>query len=178
MENLRIRVTKTLIKNALLELLTEKRINKITIIELCKKATVNRSTFYKYYGCHNDVLEEMIDDFFIELSSKIDYTSGNFLFSKNMLSYIYENKDFCNIMITKVPQEKFENRLIDIAVYDDTLKASLSNKYNEQQKEYLLKYYQHGCFGIMSHWIQSDVPMAIKDIYDIMLKLNKNIMFK
>ncbi len=178
MENLRVRLTRTLIKNALFELLVQKRIEDITIIELCKQATVNRSTFYKYYGCQNDVLDELIGDFFNELESKIDITQETVLFSKNMLSYILERKSFCEIMIDKIPQEKFSNRLIEFSIYDDTFKALLSNDYTEQQKEHLLKYYQHGCFGIMSYWIRSENPIAIEELYDIMHKLKQNIMFK
>ena len=48
-KNLRIKYTKMFLKNAILELLKEKPLNKITIQELCDKAEVNRSTFYAHY---------------------------------------------------------------------------------------------------------------------------------
>ena len=57
--NRRVQMTKQLIRRSLFELLEQKPINKITISELCKKADLNRSTFYKYYGSQYDVLEDM-----------------------------------------------------------------------------------------------------------------------
>ena len=47
MENQRIRLSKMLLKNALMKLLEEKPLEKITIYELCAEAQLNRVTFYK-----------------------------------------------------------------------------------------------------------------------------------
>ena len=59
MENQRIRLTKTLLKNALLALLEKKPIERIAVSEICAQAQVNRTTFYKYYGSQYDLLAEM-----------------------------------------------------------------------------------------------------------------------
>ena len=48
-ENRRVRMTKRLLQDALLELLEEKSLEKITVTQVCSKADVNRSTFYAYY---------------------------------------------------------------------------------------------------------------------------------
>ena len=60
-ENQRIKLTKRLLKESLLKLLTEKNIKKISVSELCQTAGINRSTFYNHYNqvhqdedkCHN-----------------------------------------------------------------------------------------------------------------------------
>ena len=46
MENQRIRLSKTMLKNALIRLLANKSIDKITVYELCAEAQINRTTFY------------------------------------------------------------------------------------------------------------------------------------
>ena len=56
--NRRVQMTKQLIRRSLFELLEQKPINKITISELCKKADLNRSTFYKYYGINSLLAHE------------------------------------------------------------------------------------------------------------------------
>ena len=65
-ENQRIMLTKRLLKESLLKLLSEKSIKKISVSELCQNAGINRSTFYNHYGSQFDVLKEMeldiIDD--------------------------------------------------------------------------------------------------------------------
>ena len=55
-EDRRIAMTKRLLKAALIELLKEQDIYHISIRELCERADVNRTTFYKYYGSQFDLL--------------------------------------------------------------------------------------------------------------------------
>lgn len=47
-ENQRIAITKGLLKESLLHLLKKKKIDRITITELCQESGINRSTFYRY----------------------------------------------------------------------------------------------------------------------------------
>ena len=47
--NQRILLTKTMLKNSLLELLQTETIQKVSIKQICQNAQINRSTFYKYY---------------------------------------------------------------------------------------------------------------------------------
>ena len=58
-EDRRVSMTKRLLKDAMTELLREKDIYHIAVRELCDKADVNRTTFYKHYGNQFDLLTEM-----------------------------------------------------------------------------------------------------------------------
>ncbi len=58
----RIIRTKTLLKNALRELMTRKRFKDITIQELSKLSTVNRATFYKHYIDKHALLEDLFQE--------------------------------------------------------------------------------------------------------------------
>lgn len=48
-ENRRVRYTKMVLRQSLLELLEEKPIEKITVSDLCSRADLNRTTFYLFY---------------------------------------------------------------------------------------------------------------------------------
>jgi DNA-directed RNA polymerase specialized sigma24 family protein len=52
-EDRRIRYTKQVIKDTLLQLLEKNHFAKITVTELCRRAEINRGTFYLHYyeGC-------------------------------------------------------------------------------------------------------------------------------
>lgn len=58
-ENRRVRMTKRLLQDALMELLEEKPLEKITVTQVCQKADVNRSTFYAYYPDVGALLAEL-----------------------------------------------------------------------------------------------------------------------
>lgn len=62
-QDLRVAVTKRMIKESLLDLLKTKPLNKIKIKELCETSCVNRATFYRHYGTLQDVLLEIERDF-------------------------------------------------------------------------------------------------------------------
>ena len=76
MENQRIRLSKTLLKNALVHLLQKKPLNKISVLEICETAQINRTTFYKYYGSQTDLLNEIESDF-LRSSTKALHSSPN-----------------------------------------------------------------------------------------------------
>lgn len=58
--NQRTRLSKILLKNALMDLLSEKgSVTKISVRELCERADLNRSTFYAHYSEPKELLEEV-----------------------------------------------------------------------------------------------------------------------
>lgn len=178
MENLRVRLTKQMIHTGLLELLEEKNIEKISVTELCQKATVNRTTFYKYYGSQFDVLNEIINDLFQEIRKIGENYKVSRLFQREILQYLQENKKLCVTLIDRVPFEMFSAKLMDIEYLDQKTKDSFSDQYSDRQKDYLLRYYQNGCFGLMSCWLHDQLPLSIDELQDVVDKLSRNIMFR
>lgn len=72
----RVKRTKMSVFNAVLDLLTEKEANKITVLEVCKRADINKSTFYLHYSSMNDCLQKcfsFITDGIIEFTKLINY---------------------------------------------------------------------------------------------------------
>lgn len=59
----RVKRTKMLLQNALVDLMLEKAVGKISVKELTQKADVNRSTFYLHYLDIYDMLEQMENEF-------------------------------------------------------------------------------------------------------------------
>ena len=58
----RIRRTKKILTEALIEILKEKNVMDVTVSELAKKADVTRTTFYQYYRDPVDMLEQLQDE--------------------------------------------------------------------------------------------------------------------
>ena len=65
--DLRIQRTELSLRRALLELLSEKSFENITVGEICERAMVRRATFYSHYGSKYDlfvsVIRSLRDDF-------------------------------------------------------------------------------------------------------------------
>lgn len=62
-ERRRIRMTKRLMKDALMELLARKNLVNISVKEICETADVHRTTFYLHYSDPAELLREIEQDF-------------------------------------------------------------------------------------------------------------------
>lgn len=72
----RVLKTKTAVFNAIFDLSTEKSLDKITVVELCEKAKINKSTFYLHYKGIDDCFKKCFDYFtdrVLSLSNNIKY---------------------------------------------------------------------------------------------------------
>lgn len=72
----RIRRTKNAVFNAVIDLMIEKEAGKITVLELCKKADINKSTFYLHYTSIDDCIQKcfkVIMNDLIEFSKLLNY---------------------------------------------------------------------------------------------------------
>ena len=65
--------SRRLIRAALLELLQDKKFEKITVTDIVKRADINRSTFYAHYPDVMGLLEELMED---TVNRSIDLVSG------------------------------------------------------------------------------------------------------
>lgn len=65
----RVQVTKQLLKTAVLEILQNKSIDKITVKELCDRAGLNRGTFYLHYDSPAALLRDVEEQFLKETTA-------------------------------------------------------------------------------------------------------------
>ena len=78
MDNQRVRLTKRLLKEALISLMQTTPFDRITVKKLCEEAGINRTTFYLHYTDTNKLLTEIEDDLIgFAISIVNDHVIGN-----------------------------------------------------------------------------------------------------
>ena len=89
----RVRMTKMLLKNALIDIMKTKSIHLISIKEICEEADVNRSTFYRHYNTQYELYDEIIEDIAADIGAiyKEGYTTVDFL--TKVLEYVESKRD-------------------------------------------------------------------------------------
>ena len=93
----RVRMTKMLLKQSLIELMRENSIHEISIKDICVGADINRSTFYRHYNTQYELYDEILEDITKDIGeiyvacSGEDYTAQNFL--AEILKYIEARRD-------------------------------------------------------------------------------------
>ena len=97
-EDLRVKRTRKLLSNALLELLNKESFDKISILDICEKAMVHRTTFYKHFSDKYDlfsyVFKEVCDDIYKRSTENKEFDSTKELYmmlAEIAFDYIGEN---------------------------------------------------------------------------------------
>jgi AcrR family transcriptional regulator len=176
-ENQRVRLTKKMLKNSLIRLLKNHSIHKISVIEICGDAQINRTTFYKYYGSQFDLLGDMENDLLEEIKRHLsagEDTTDMLPQITQIARYINDNIDLCRILLTNNVDPDFPEQLLNLPRIRQIVAKSMAT-YNKDSLEYLFRFIIDGGFAVFRLWIckeNREPPEDIaKLIYDVVMKL-------
>lgn len=172
---------------ALIYLLNDKDYDYITIKEICKKAGVNRSTFYLHYENIDDLLKEsvdwMINDFFsyfdntkanLPLDIKTKTTNELFLISKTyLIPYLTYIKEHKKVMTAIIMRPEILNSDLNYTKLYKHILAPILDKFNVdiEDRNYIVKFYIEGIMAIVQLWIKSNFKESIDHICNLIIQL-------
>lgn len=175
--NRRILYTKNVIKESLIELLQSKEIHQVTVTDICKKADINRGTFYTHYKDAYDLFQSMEDELFdqiLKYIQEIPVEEYNSLLLLNVLELIKENKDLCKVLFCNQRDSSILNRILLIVAQIDVSKVfNNSNLINATITNYYMRYSVGGCISIIETWLENDLPESPKELVQIINHINK-----
>lgn len=181
----RIRYTKHVIKEQMAVLLGEMDISKITVKELCRRAEINRATFYKYYDNPYDLMDKMMQELLDELEEKIvtaEPKSFQDVFYV-VLADIQENFTYYQLLFSADGDEKFRKKLFSIC-YGDNIRTIrlLFPDMPQAEQEWLYYFVANGCNGILMDWIKNGRRESIEQLVqfagDLILTINTHLSLK
>ena len=102
-EDRRVKMTKKILKEALVELMKEKPVYAISVKKICENADVNRSTYYHHYQSAQELYDDIINDIKQDLNVII-YNCRAKKLSKSeiiceLLSYIEANRELVLVVL-------------------------------------------------------------------------------
>jgi len=159
----RIRISKKMLKEALMELLKTEPLAKISIKEICEKADINRGTFYKYYIDKYSLCLEVATDFTNEVIECIKSEEDAVLKILN----IVKNNDKYAVLLSKT----FDDPTVPIKLYKscNVEKIIREHFFSEFDKDdetisYLISYMCAGFYAIVVKWIYSGFALPIEQV--------------
>ncbi|MDO4544225.1 MAG: TetR-like C-terminal domain-containing protein [Clostridia bacterium] len=172
MENQRVRLSKTMLKNALIELLRTKSLEKITIYELCNVAQINRTTFYKYYGNQYDLLSDIENDIFSELNENLLAPNRmDLAMLSDVIEYLEADRDKWRILINSVDDQAFINKLFALPRIHEMVRENAPMQYSERMEEYVRLFYCQGGYAIIRKWLNDENPESPAEIAALLISL-------
>lgn len=169
--NQRVKITKMLIHNALIELLSHKKIDKINATELCSEAGINRATFYSHYNTPFDVLNEISEEMALQLNQKMKPpTLDNVQTNLEILTeYIYENSGFIKIIIDNNSDSYFVDVISNMNKALNTLDES--SAFDEDSIKLISGFLAGGGYHMIRMWLDEDIKKTPKEIAQLIYDL-------
>lgn len=168
---------------ALISLLETKDLEQITVKEICKKAGVNRSTFYLHYETISDLVNETAETVNNRFRSYFTNVSDNFteqLHNKNLNELVFITEDYLR------PYLKFikENKKVYRAAFRNPNEANTQIRYknlkrciiepvlkrfkiSDPLREYYTVYYLEGIAAIIREWLNGNCSDSIETMISV-----------
>lgn len=178
-EDLRVKKTKLLIRNAFISLAKEQSYQKISVKDLCDKAMINRNTFYLHYENKDDLVKELINEtinkykdsflplvanFFINIKFKdIDGFATNIA---SILTILYDDIELYRIILSddylvgyfRTVEGSYEKNIISFL------------NIRSPRSRLVFRYIMSGCAGILTDWIVKHT-LSIEETSELIAKL-------
>jgi AcrR family transcriptional regulator len=164
-EDRRVRRTKKMLTQALMQLMQEKQVKEITVRELTDLADMNRGTFYLYYRDIYDMLEKLEDSMFEALDSiaAMHETDAARQETKPILldvfRFVEENREIVRVLLSPHGDMKFLHRLYEVirekclTVFPD---AAAAQQEKEADFDYRFSFVIYGAAGLIRAWVNRD----------------------
>ncbi|MDR1585993.1 MAG: TetR/AcrR family transcriptional regulator [Treponema sp.] len=181
--DLRIRVTKQVLKDSLIGLMETKSILDISIKQICEAAGISRSTFYTYYKDQYDLLEQIEEETLIEFDKLLkNYEPINEMpkareltaMTQDVLLYIAGNSNSVQVLLSENGESSFQRKIIWFFT-DLMQRYYLKSQSVSLLDERMLKYYsvfvRDGAIGILQEWFKNGMDLSVADMAKVFSKL-------
>ena len=182
--DIRIVKTKEALHRTLLELLNEKTLESISISEICRKAKINRGTFYLHYARVEDLFEEYFKEIMEDLANSYEepYRHVTILRPSSLdpatiriFHHIEKFKSFYKIVFSKnAPLTYYYLLLEEIS---GLLRKDTEIKLQEGiNTNFTVAYQANAILGIIIEWYKEDFQHSVSYLNEQLVKiLNQKI---
>ncbi|ATY55860.1 TetR/AcrR family transcriptional regulator [Staphylococcus argenteus] len=183
----RVKRTNQYLINAIVKLLNEKDINKISIQNITDSADLTRATFYLHYRDKQDFFNRIVTNVIDDL---IDYVKDGHLVASGLKSesdiknaftrlfeYIYMNHTVFGVMLSDKGLSQFRPKLetevqkeIYIPLFHALVKID-GEKASKFPQHYFLNYITSAHIGVICTWLNDDMNYSPKYMAELLYKL-------
>ena len=168
--------SRMVIRQALLDLLEQMPLKKVTVTDICKRADVNRTTFYTNYTDIYDLLKSITQDLHEDVREVLtlyDHMDGLAYYTA-LLTVLQEHASACRALMQLTAQD-CKIMEMDFLFSDlmSTRRWNVSDNLLMDQTEALLtRYVLAGSQAIINDWLCSPAPLPIPTMAKYLFSLN------
>lgn len=169
-ESRRTQYTRRAMQDALVELLADKPISRITVKELCERADVNRSTFYDHYANLNELLRDIEDDAIEWVTGALEQlleqpdSEGMLHVVEHICRYIADNRSHLRVLMSEQADRGFQQRLLGL-IYgrkDVAVQMQPNHDNDPMGAEMRVRFAISGSIGLLQYWLSTDLEAPVE----------------
>lgn len=177
-EDSRVRRTKRLIRQGLVDLAKTKRLNKITVKELTDHIEINRGTFYLHYKDVYDLVDALEDELYADFDTKLSSYTGEALLKsavdvcEDFCNHFYEHKDLYSTFLGVNGDAQFAHRLgerLNERVHE--IFKSIFPKMDETKYDFTYFYGKYGLIGLITCWFTEHPDWTPRQVAEMWLRV-------
>ncbi|MGM0122865.1 hypothetical protein IGI37_000231 [Enterococcus sp. AZ194] len=180
---------KQVIQNAVIEIVKEKPLDKISTTEIAKRAYISRITFYNYYANKYEVVESLLEEI-IETFNELQKKNTTFLLTIDMekkteiidrllpnvldiIGYFYERKKTIKMLMNENSGVELMDELYTVYFthFLQVLPTFFYVKFSKQDLDYYASYMTKGVAIIIEKWFQDGFQQSVTFISESILKM-------
>lgn len=170
--------SKSLIADALMEILHDNPFEVITISEICDNADLVRKTFYNNFSSKEEVIEYIIVkriEEYLEILNKADKYNPRDM-SLLYFEFWHNHKDFIKVLIESdlfhLLQRQFNNYLPSVG---KMIPSSKIRQITDNDLKYIYTFYSAGLSSLLEYWIKSNFKKSPTDMSEIFRTITQGV---
>jgi AcrR family transcriptional regulator len=180
--NRKIRYTRMVLRESLMELMKTKAISDISIKEICATADISRSTFYVHYKDQYDLLKKIEEETLESVNNilnKYDLNDNKHgtlqMMVEEILQYIADNNKSIHVLLSENGDINFQKKLFSSMYQKNIMKFVTSKIPDEETRQYYFMFIETGCVGLIYHWIKGGMNKPINELAGLMINITRQI---
>lgn len=170
----RVRLTRHLLKDALVQLMQEQHISKISIRALCEVADINRSTFYVHYTDQYDLLNKVQQEVLDNLNrylSKQDLDENHPISVQvltRVLDYAKENVELFKALLSENCDLAFQKDLMELA---QVISSQQNQSLDARTQEYIKIFGLTGAISMLQKWLHEGTVESPAQMAELVIQI-------
>lgn len=172
----RVKMTKRILKEALISLMHIKAINEISIKKICEVADVNRSTFYHHYQSpqelYDDIIADLTADFSEILEKSIAKGESQTEVVARLLEYIESRRELFLVLLSDKGNIGIGEKLVSIT------EKFIGVNNSSEMAMYCAQFISAGVANILWLWLNKEKRLPPRDVANLLLVImNRGVKF-
>lgn len=148
---------RTQLCSTLTEMLKEKKLEEISVKELCERAGVGRASFYRNYAKTEDILKDECDRLIQEWGRQFESSPSSSIHNvfASLFDHYYENGRFYQTLIRAGKGEY---------ILDTIWKVCGPKEGMQDEEAYRQAYFAYGLYGWIAEWMKRGMKETGKEL--------------